>query len=154
MRSFIFASLLLAAITTGMAQSDSLKLTREKLAEGIYLLRAPSALDLWTATNSVVIINDDDEYIGQIANPSVRDSIFNEYGEFGSEYRSESIWNEYGKNGSEYRPNSAFNDYATRPPRLIKNRQVIGYLTVNKSKPGGLNPRLIGIVCYDFKPPH
>jgi hypothetical protein len=101
-----------------------------------------------------VIINDDDEYIGQIANPSVRDSIFNEYGEFGSEYRSESIWNEYGKNGSEYRPNSAFNDYATRPPRLIKNRQVIGYLTVNKSKPGGLNPRLIGIVCYDFKPPH
>lgn len=61
MRPFILASLLLAATAPGMAQApDSLKLSREKLAEGIYLLRAPSALDLWTATNSVVIINDDD----------------------------------------------------------------------------------------------
>lgn len=62
MRPFTLASLLLAAAAVpGMAQApDSLKLSREKLAEGIYLLRAPSALDLWTATNSVVIINDED----------------------------------------------------------------------------------------------
>ena len=61
MRPFILTSLLLAATAPGMAQApDSLKLSREKLAENIYLFRAPSALDLWTATNSVVIINDDD----------------------------------------------------------------------------------------------
>ena len=61
MRPFILASLLLAVPTAGIAQTpDSLQLSREKLAEGVYLLRAPSALDLWTATNSVVIINDDD----------------------------------------------------------------------------------------------
>jgi cyclase len=35
-------------------------LTKEVLGEGIYLFRAPSALDLWTATNVVVIVNDQD----------------------------------------------------------------------------------------------
>ena len=35
-------------------------LTKEMLADGIYLFRAPSALDLWTATNVVVIVNDQD----------------------------------------------------------------------------------------------
>jgi glyoxylase-like metal-dependent hydrolase (beta-lactamase superfamily II) len=40
-------------------QSDT-SLTREVLADGIYLFRAPSALDLWTATNTVVIVNDED----------------------------------------------------------------------------------------------
>jgi cyclase len=35
-------------------------LTKEVLADGIYLFRAPSALDLWTATNVVVIVNDQD----------------------------------------------------------------------------------------------
>jgi cyclase len=61
MRPCILASLLLAIASSGQAQvPDSLRLTRERLAEGIYLLRAPSALDLWTATNSVVIINEED----------------------------------------------------------------------------------------------
>jgi cyclase len=61
MRPFILTSLLLVLATSTQAQTpDSLKLSTEKLAEGIYLLRAPSALDLWTATNSVVIINDED----------------------------------------------------------------------------------------------
>jgi len=46
-----------AAATT--VQSDT-TLTREVLAEGVYLFRAPSALDRWTATNSVVIVNDED----------------------------------------------------------------------------------------------
>jgi glyoxylase-like metal-dependent hydrolase (beta-lactamase superfamily II) len=33
---------------------------RVQLADGIYLFRAPSAMDKWTATNSVAIINDTD----------------------------------------------------------------------------------------------
>lgn len=41
------------------AQSDT-ALVREVLAEGIYLFRAPSALDRWTATNTVVIVNEHD----------------------------------------------------------------------------------------------
>ena len=35
-------------------------ITKEMLADGIYLFRAPSDLDKWTATNVVVIVNDDD----------------------------------------------------------------------------------------------
>ena len=35
-------------------------LKKEALADGIWLFRAPSALDLWTASNSVVIVNDED----------------------------------------------------------------------------------------------
>ena len=35
-------------------------LIREDLGDGIYVFRAPSDLDYWTATNSVVIVNDDD----------------------------------------------------------------------------------------------
>ena len=35
-------------------------LAKEVLGDGIYLFRAPSTLDLWTATNVVVIVNDQD----------------------------------------------------------------------------------------------
>jgi len=37
-----------------------LSLKRETLADGIYLFRAPSALDLWTSSNSVVVVGKDD----------------------------------------------------------------------------------------------
>src|SRR5215471_18118108 len=35
-------------------------LVREDLGSGVYVFRAPSDLEYWTATNSVVIVNDDD----------------------------------------------------------------------------------------------
>jgi glyoxylase-like metal-dependent hydrolase (beta-lactamase superfamily II) len=35
-------------------------LVKELLADGVYLFRAPEALDRWTATNVVVIVNQDD----------------------------------------------------------------------------------------------
>jgi len=35
-------------------------LTTEQLADGVYLFRASTALDVWTATNVVVVINQDD----------------------------------------------------------------------------------------------
>ena len=40
--------------------------TTERLADGVYLLRAPDALDFWTATNSVVIVNDEDVVVVDI----------------------------------------------------------------------------------------
>jgi cyclase len=43
----------------GQAPPDTL-LHKEQLADGIWLFRAPSALDQWTATNVVVVINDAD----------------------------------------------------------------------------------------------
>ncbi|MEO8431102.1 MAG: MBL fold metallo-hydrolase [Acidobacteriota bacterium] len=35
-------------------------LVREDLGDGVYVFRAPSDLEYWTATNSVVIVNDED----------------------------------------------------------------------------------------------
>ena len=55
--------------TVALAASDSLEtsveraqamLIKEKLAEGVYLFRAPGDLDYWTSTNSVVVVNHDD----------------------------------------------------------------------------------------------
>ena len=52
------AAVVLVPVSTTRAQTPGL--TREVLGDGIYLFRAPSALDLWTATNVVVVINDRD----------------------------------------------------------------------------------------------
>jgi glyoxylase-like metal-dependent hydrolase (beta-lactamase superfamily II) len=51
------------AASTGSAASQAAPdstLKKEVLANDIYLFRAPSALDKWTATNVVVIVNDQD----------------------------------------------------------------------------------------------
>jgi glyoxylase-like metal-dependent hydrolase (beta-lactamase superfamily II) len=48
-----------ARATAAVTPADT-TLIKEVLADGIYLFRAPSALDIWTATNVVVIVNDQD----------------------------------------------------------------------------------------------
>jgi cyclase len=58
MRKLVFAVLVVCSAFGAWAKD--LELKRDRLAEGIYLFRAPEDLDLWTATNSVVIINDRD----------------------------------------------------------------------------------------------
>lgn len=58
-----FALLLLFGVSVLSAQGAATTpkgLIREELARDIYLFRAPSTLDLWTATNVVVVINDRD----------------------------------------------------------------------------------------------
>jgi cyclase len=56
--------LLLAAtvslLTPHLSRAQSKDLIKEELGPGIYLFRAPSALDLWTATNVVVVVNETD----------------------------------------------------------------------------------------------
>jgi cyclase len=59
--SLALCAALLALPVPGRAQGTAAPgLLRETLGEGIYLFRAPSALDLWTATNVVVVINEKD----------------------------------------------------------------------------------------------
>ena len=57
-------SLLCLGTLAGKAAADQVApapgLVRETLAGSIYLFRASSELDFWTATNTVVIVNDDD----------------------------------------------------------------------------------------------
>ena len=50
----------IAAQGAGPAMADSMALEKTMLADGIFLFRAPSALDLWTSSNTVVVVNDSD----------------------------------------------------------------------------------------------
>lgn len=99
--------------------------------------------------NGAVIIAQDDAntYLGKIASQYDSDSIFNEYGTYGSEYSSSSIWNEYSTFGSEYSDYSPFNEYTSTPPMIIKNQQIIAYLTTNKYIQGAISPNYLKALC-------
>ena len=49
-----------AGQTASTSNAPALALSRETIADGVYLLRAPEALDRWTATNVVVVVNEHD----------------------------------------------------------------------------------------------
>jgi hypothetical protein len=62
-------------------------------------------------------------------------SIWNEYGTYGSSYNQQSIWNEYGTYGSEYNAYSPWNEYSNDPPVVVdKEGNFYGYLTMNEYK--------------------
>jgi len=104
-----------------------------------------NSIDLISLLNGASIIAQDNEntYLGKISSQYNSESIFNEYGKYGSEYNSSCIWNEYSKFGNEYNSLSPFNEYSTKPPMIIKNGKLIGYLTTNKAIKGGLSPHLL-----------
>ena len=82
---------------------------------------------------------DDKDYLGKlVTNKYDGDSIWNEYGTYGSKYQTNSIWNEYGKYGSKHQSTSAFNPYASQPPKIVTNSgKVLGYLSANEHKLNG-----------------
>jgi hypothetical protein len=98
------------------------------------------------------LIAQDEEYtfLGNFENAYSSNSIFNNFGNHGSEYSSKSIWNKYGTFGSEYSVYSPFNSYSSKPPLIIKNGKVIGYLTTNKYMKGALNPNLLKAISDEF----
>ena len=104
------------------------------------------------AIDGATVVSSDGTYLGTVSSTYNSQSIFNDIGTYGSDISSKSIWNDIGAYGSDISSKSAMNDMASDPPMLIKNQQVIGYLSVNKSKAGAINPLLLGVVCYDYKP--
>lgn len=97
---------------------------------------------------AVIIAQDDaNTYLGKITSPYDSDSIFNEYGTYGSEYSFTSIWNDYSTFGSEYSTYSPFNEYTSTPPMIIKDKRIIGYLTTNKYIQGAISPNLLKALC-------
>lgn len=96
---------------------------------------------------------DHDVYLGKLnASEYDSESIWNEYGRFGSKYNSNSIWNEYGRYGSSYSSYSPFNEYATYPPIIVDSQgNFYGYFTLNKYKSQRANLDLVNIICAYFK---
>jgi len=101
--------------------------------------------DAVNVLNGAKIFAQDDKntYLGKIASEYDSESIFNEYGTYGSEYNSSCIWNEYSTFGNEYNSLSPFNDYSSKPPMIVKNGKIIGYLTTNESINGGISPYIL-----------
>ena len=98
----------------------------------------------------IIAQDDKNTYLGKLANAYDSDSIFNEYGTYGSEYSSKSIWNEYSTFGSEYSSYSPFNSYTSTPPMIIKNGKVIGYLTTNKAIKASVSPNILKAIKEEF----
>lgn len=107
--------------------------------------------DICSDVRGAKIIAQDDAhtYLGKIANAYEADSIFNTYGSYGSSYSDKSIWNTYGQFGSEYSNYSPLNKYTDKPPMLIKNGNVIGYLTANNYVKPGISPNKLKALCED-----
>lgn len=96
---------------------------------------------------------DHDVYLGKLnASEYDSESIWNEYGKYGSEYSSISIWNEHGTYGSEYSSYSPFNEYASYPPVLVDSEgNFYGYFTINEYKPKRANFDLVNIICKYYE---
>jgi hypothetical protein len=61
------------------------------------------------------------------------DSVFNEYGNYGSKYSNTSVFNKYGNYGSKYSMYSPCNEYSSTPPVIVDGSgNFYGYLTLNK----------------------
>ncbi len=108
-----------------------------------------SANDLCQIVSGSVVIAQDGKntYLGKIANSFDSESIFNEFGTYGSEFSSDSIWNEFATFGSEFSSYSPFNEFTSTPPMIIRNNEVIGYLSANKSIQASVSPNLLKALC-------
>lgn len=117
----------------------------------IALSSAVNAEEVCDIVRGATLIAQDDKntYLGKITNSFDSDSIFNEYGRYGSEYNSSSIWNEYATFGSEYSSYSPHNKYTSTPPMIIKNGKIIGYLSANKSINSSISPNLLKALCAE-----
>lgn len=78
-----------------------------------------------------------DTYLGCLScSEYASDSVFNDYGTYGSSYSSTSIYNSYSQYGSAYSNYSPCNEYATDPPVLVdEDGNFYGTLTLNTYRP-------------------
>lgn len=100
--------------------------------------------DLRRAAYSAYIEAEDGTFLGKL-NPNEYDpdSIFNEYGNFGSAYSPTSIFNEYSNYGGEYAAQSPFNSYSSTPPKVFLDGKFAGFLSVNEYVSPRIDPRKI-----------
>lgn len=117
----------------------------------VVILPSAHAEEVCDVVKGAVLIAQDDKntFLGKITNAYDSESIFNEYGTYGSQYNSSSIWNQYATFGSEYSSYSPHNSYTSTPPMIIKNKMVLGYLTANKSIKSSITPNLLKALCKD-----
>ncbi len=102
-----------------------------------------NAQDICEIIDGAKVIADDGEYLGKICSAFDSESIINEFGTYGNEFNSNSIWNEFGTYGNEFSNLSPFNEFTNTPPMIIKNGNIIGYLTKNRGLKNAVDPHIL-----------
>lgn len=101
-------------------------------------------------SNSKILAQDSQNtYLGSIENSFSSESIFNTYGTYGNEFSGKSIWNQFGTFGNEYNQYSPFNTYSNKPPIIVKDGKIIGYLSSNESIKPSISPNLLKALCKE-----
>ena len=71
------------------------------------------------------------------------DSIINEFGTHGGEFSDKSISNEFCNYGGEFSDLSPYNQFTQTPPKLIKDEQLIAYVTKNEFLSPSIDPDIL-----------
>ncbi len=114
--------------------------------------RYTAKYEITAASFPLYLYAQDGTFLGNInSNEYDRNSIANEYGNYGSPYRSDSIFNEFGDYGSPYSQYSVFNEYAQKPPKIINsNGETVGYLTANSYLQGAISYEEMMVLLKKF----
>lgn len=87
--------------------------------------------------NDLKIVAEDGTFLGTFENEYASNSIYNQYGNYGSPHGAKSIFNKFSNYGSDYSQYSPFNQYATKAPGLYDKRgNFYGMLSVNRYAQG------------------
>ena len=76
-------------------------------------LPTPSRVELWGGANHAVFLG------CWNCNQFAAESVFNQFGQYGSRFSQTSIWNHFAQYGSEFNTNGACNQFASNPPILL-----------------------------------
>ncbi len=95
----------------------------------------------------VVAQNGRGTFLGKIASEFDADSIFCEYGIYGSPYGVDSVWYPNGQYGSEDGAYSSSNPHTLTPPMIVQGKLIVGYLTANKSIANSIPLTLLKKLC-------
>jgi hypothetical protein len=90
------------------------------------------------------IVAADGTFLGKLnPNPYDNETIFNQYGPYGSRYSQTCIFNPYSPYGGQYSNLSPFNQYANDPPKVFLRGEFHAFLTVNPYKTPRMDPNSI-----------
>jgi hypothetical protein len=84
--------------------------------------------------------NPEKTYLGDLTGEVKNDSIFNSVGPYGNTLSDTSIWNNLSPFGIQTGEYSAFNPVSKKPPKMVKDGKIIGYITINQSITTRISP--------------
>lgn len=79
------------------------------------------------------IVANDGQFLGKLTlNKFDSDSIYNEFGNYGSKFSATSIFNKFSNYGSPFSSLSPFNQFSNTPPYIYLHGVKHAYLSVNQ----------------------